>query len=83
MQLILDTYCYMENNGFNFKVSHNWGVLVASAHLAVLRTRKQQTLRAKEKHPESAWFSWDAAVLGNNWEQIINFWMEHVSIYCL
>jgi hypothetical protein len=44
----------MENNGFIFKELHYYDVLVASTHLAVLRTRKQQTLRAKEKHPESA-----------------------------
>jgi len=54
MQLILDTYCYMENNGCIFKEIHYCDVLVANAHLAVLKTRKQQTLRAKEKHPESA-----------------------------
>jgi len=54
MQLILDVYCYMENNGFICKELHYCDVSVANTHLAVLRTRKQQILKAKEKHPESA-----------------------------
>jgi len=40
--------------GSFFKELHYCDVSAASVHLAVLRTWKQQTRRAKEKHPESA-----------------------------
>jgi hypothetical protein len=44
----------MENNGFIFKELHYCDVSLTNAQLAVLITRKQQTLRAKEKRSDSA-----------------------------
>jgi hypothetical protein len=78
MQLILYVYCYVQNNGFIFMELHYFNWLVPIAHLAVLRTTKQKTLRATGKPPEFAWYSWRAAALEKNWEQITNFWMEHL-----